>query len=85
MLANLREVSASHPGHQAAADTSEVSEQVLRLPDVCLDSRSQASSSYLHTTVIQSCADNLTCREISEAEAGCLVRSLLETSYLEET
>ena len=27
---------------------------------------------------IQSCADNLTCREFSEAEAGCLVRLLLE-------
>jgi hypothetical protein len=32
-------------------------------------------------TYVQSCVDNLTCREISEAEAGCLTRSLFKHEF----
>jgi hypothetical protein len=31
-----------------------------------------------HIVYVQSCADNLTCREISEEEAGCLITSLFK-------
>jgi len=40
------------------------------------------SNSGIHLTYVHSCVDNLTCGEFSKAEAECLVRSLLETSYL---
>ncbi len=35
--------------------------------------------------LLQSCADTLTCSEILEAEAGCLIRSLLDTVSPKET
>jgi len=40
--------------------------------------RTRVCSMYVH---VQQCADDLTSRQISEAEAGCLFRSHLETRF----